>query len=138
MSKKLIFVYNSDSGLVNSVIHLLHKKFSPSTYDCQLCMLVYDGVGMDKDWAAFIKSLNIETEFLHRNTFVQRYGSTAEALPVVLFHENGSNRPVITAADFQSIRTLEALVYEVRNALPVGAGPKTTVEASLQRASDPA
>ena len=52
----LVFVYNGDSGLINGLMHLMHKAVSPETYECQLCAIVYDGVRQSKDWKNFIQN----------------------------------------------------------------------------------
>ncbi len=42
----LVFVYNADSGLFNTVTGMAHKIFSPGTYECNLCALTYSTFGM--------------------------------------------------------------------------------------------
>lgn len=46
---KLVFVYNGGGGLVNGVMHYLHKRISPDTYPCELCGMVYDGMSMKRE-----------------------------------------------------------------------------------------
>ncbi|NOR25597.1 MAG: hypothetical protein GQ542_14665 [Desulforhopalus sp.] len=38
---KLIFIYNADSELANTVKDIGHKLFSPNTYDYLFCSLTY-------------------------------------------------------------------------------------------------
>jgi hypothetical protein len=38
---KLLFVYNADSGLFNSIAEAAHKIVSPQTYRCDLCRITY-------------------------------------------------------------------------------------------------
>ncbi len=102
--KKLIFVYNGDTGLVNGVMHYLHKRISPKTYPCQLCGVIYDGMSVNSDWLAFVKTLGVPTEFLHRDEYEQRYGESSHAWPAVLLQEdNQSTQVVISATDFSDI-----------------------------------
>ena len=82
--KKLVFVYNGDSGLINGVMHYLHKRISPDTYPCELCGMVYDGTALNKDWLAFVKSMGMPTEFLHRDEYRKQYGKSALDWPAVL------------------------------------------------------
>jgi hypothetical protein len=35
----LVFVYNADSGVFNTLSDIAHKIFSPETYACNLCAL---------------------------------------------------------------------------------------------------
>lgn len=108
--KKLVFVYNGDSGLVNGVMHYLHKRISPDTYPCELCGMVYDGMSMKQEWLRFVQSLGVETEFLHRDEYRKRYGKSSLAWPAVLLHDgNTLLKTVLGADDFQSIPCLDVL-----------------------------
>ena len=107
---KLVFVYNGDSGLVNGVMHYLHKRISPDTYPCQLCGVIYDGMSVKQEWLAFVKSLGVETEFLHRDEYRRQYGKTNLAWPAVLLHEDKIlQQVVLSAADFENIPSLDVL-----------------------------
>lgn len=78
----LIFVYNADSGILNGLKDLLHKNFSPKTYPCSLCALTYDNHGMMiHDWADFVKSLNRQVVFLHRDELKSQYSVSDVQLP---------------------------------------------------------
>lgn len=108
--KKLVFVYNGDSGLVNGVMHYLHKRISPDTYPCALCGMVYDGISVKQEWLNFVKSLAVETEFLHRDEYRQRYGKSALDWPAVLLHDDQKLvRTVLSASDFKHIPSLDIL-----------------------------
>ena len=63
----LVFVYNADSGLFNTLTDIAHKIFSPDTYSCNLCMITHDNLSMRSEWKDFIEKLDIELEFLHRD-----------------------------------------------------------------------
>ncbi|NJM95354.1 MAG: GTPase, partial [Acaryochloridaceae cyanobacterium CSU_5_19] len=39
---RLIFVYNANSGGINTALDIAHKLLSPSTYRCNLCRLTHD------------------------------------------------------------------------------------------------
>ncbi len=108
--KKLVFVYNGDSGLINGVMHYLHKRISPDTYPCELCGMVYDGTALNKDWLAFVKSMGMPTEFLHRDEYRKQYGKSALDWPAVLLHDDRTLQAVVlAAADFAAIGSREAL-----------------------------
>lgn len=112
--KKLVFVYNGDSGLFNGVMHYLHKKISPRTYPCALCGLIYDGTSLNREWLAFVKSLPIETEFLHRDEYQKSYGASSTTWPAVLLHEGKTlTKVVVRAEDFGAIPSLEALQTKI-------------------------
>ena len=111
--KKLIFVYNGDSGVINSIMHLMHKTFSPSTYECRLCALVYDSISMNKDWMAFVNTLGVEVEYHHRDTFLKTYKHRYQDYPVVLMQEAGKFETVLDAPAFAGIETLKDLMQIV-------------------------
>jgi len=64
--KKLIFIYNADSGLLNTVKDFWHKALRPSTYQCNLCQTTFGSFGVKKEWKSFISTLEVDTEFLHK------------------------------------------------------------------------
>ncbi len=112
---KLIFVYNGDSGLLNGVMHYLHKRISPDTYPCQLCGIIYDGTELNKDWLAYVKELGVPAEFLHRDEFRAKYGERGLTYPVVLSQRSGGElETVISAEDFKTIGDLPALKDRLR------------------------
>jgi len=69
----LIFVYNADSGVFNTLSDIAHKLFSPSTYQCNLCNLTHGYFQAHEEWTTFLDDLDAEIEFLHRNEFIQQY-----------------------------------------------------------------
>jgi hypothetical protein len=80
---KLIFVYNANSGLGNHVMDALHKTFSPSTYECDLCSLSYGNVGPRKEWKQFLKNVNMESEFHFKDKFTMANPNLKDNFPVV-------------------------------------------------------
>ena len=71
--QQLIFVYNSDSGLFNSITDFAHKVLSPSSYECQLCALTSGNFSMKQEWKSCLETFPIKTVFLHKSEFVQEY-----------------------------------------------------------------
>ncbi|WP_137820178.1 hypothetical protein [Pseudomonas sp. 2FG] len=108
--EELVFVYNGDSGLVNGVMHYLHKRISPDTYSCQLCGIIYDGMSVKQEWLAFVKSLGVKAEFLHRDEYRKRYGESAHDWPAVLLHDGQVLKAIVLSAqDFEAISSLDVL-----------------------------
>ncbi len=83
MRTSLVFVYNADSGLFNTVTDIAHKILSPGTYVCNLCALTHDTFKVREDWVNFLKTLNADCEFLHRDEFHARYSQADVDLPAV-------------------------------------------------------
>lgn len=108
--KKLVFVYNGDSGLVNGVMHYLHKRISPDTYPCALCGIIYDGMSVKQDWLSFVKALGVDTEFVHRDEYCKQYGKSTLVWPAVLLHDGPALKEVVLSArDFETIPSLDVL-----------------------------
>lgn len=108
--RKLVFVYNANSSLFNQVGDLIHKTFSPKTYQCNLCGLTYSGIGMKNDWKKFIKSLPIKAEFLHKDEFLGQYPNRQNIpLPTVFVKKGNSLMQLISAEEINQKKKLEDL-----------------------------
>lgn len=113
MKRKLIFVYNGDSGVLNSLVHLMHKTFSPSTYECRLCFLIYNGISLDKGWQAYIEQIGAEVTYCHRDTFAEQHGVSYPTYPLVLEQFGETYKVLIDATDFGTIDNLDALMSKL-------------------------
>lgn len=80
----IVFVYNADSGIFNTISDIAHKIFSPETYSCNLCAITYGNFGIQVEWKEYLESLEVDFEFLHRDELSGKYGSTDISLPAVL------------------------------------------------------
>lgn len=113
-TKKIIFVYNADSGLLNLCKDALHKWFSPATYPCKLCDLTYGNFGENRDWRIFYKSLSIPSEFLHKDEFEKHYVDFgSKALPAVFIDIDNDLVELIsknTLNNLQDIKQFERLI----------------------------
>lgn len=109
MTKRLIFVYNADSGLFNTLSDMAHKLLFPQTYACRLCALTHGVFSMHRQWCDFLSHLDYELEFLHRDEFSERYPGQSLNLPAIL--QTGSNglQIIISAQELQGIDSLEQL-----------------------------
>jgi len=109
----LVFVYNADSGFMNTLLDIGHKILSPSTYDCTLCALTHSTFRMRRDWQNFVDRLGYPAEFLHRDEFVARYGIQPASLPAILLASTSGVKPWIATAEInrcRSLAELEALI----------------------------
>lgn len=80
---KLLFVYNADSGMLNTAKDIGHKLFSPQTYDCFLCSLTHGTFRENPQWKTFRENSAIEMQFLHRDEFEKKFDEKFE-YPVIL------------------------------------------------------
>ena len=62
---KLLFVYNANSGTLNSLFDLGHKLFSPKTYKCNLCALTFNTFTENTLWKTLREQSAIKMEFYH-------------------------------------------------------------------------
>ena len=106
IQNKLIFVYNADSGLLNALKDAVHKTVSPDTYECNLCAITYGSVSMKPEWRKFIRSLLVETEFLHRDEFLEVYGPGEGDFPAIF---RSDRKLLISAEEINRCGSLEEL-----------------------------
>ena len=98
MNKRLVFVYNADSGMFNTLTDIAHKIFSPQTYSCNLCAISHSYFSERDEWKEFISALDAECEFLHRDEFEQKYKLKGNAYPAV-FEKRDKQLQVYLDAD---------------------------------------
>jgi hypothetical protein len=106
----LVFVYNADSGVFNTLADAAHKIFSPDTYACNLCALTHTTFGMRTEWKRFLEGLGVPLEFLHADELKSRYGLEGVPLPAVFEKKGGGTLRVLADADaINECRTLDDL-----------------------------
>lgn len=106
---KLIFVYNADSGLFNTVTDIAHKMLSPKTYSCNLCALTHGHFKIKEDWVNFLEKIDSELEFLHRDEFVQQYNYDNAELPAIFIEEENELSLWMDQSTINKIETLNDL-----------------------------
>ncbi len=116
-SPTILFVYNADAGLANAALDTLHKIVSPATYACRLCKVSHGLFGMKKAWAETLAALTAPTRFLHRDEFRHAFPHQPHALPAILLDHGDRLEPLIPAADFEHLTSLEALQALLRERL---------------------
>jgi len=109
---QLIFVYNADSGLFNTVTDIAHKIFSPQTYSCGLCALTHSYFSMRDEWKSFIESLGADCQFMHRDEFMKEYEHDDFNWPAVFVKKAGQlsvclgPNEINVCNDLQELQTL--------------------------------
>ena len=106
---KLIFVYNADSGLFNTMTDIAHKMLSPSTYSCSLCAITHGYFSENKEWAEYIDKLGMETEFLHRDEFSKSYGMEVASYPCIFKQCSTELEPLISAGQINRCQNIDEL-----------------------------
>ncbi len=128
-SARLLCVYNADTGLIQALMHAVHKQFRPETYPCSLCALTYGAVSMRGNWKEFWQSLDAQVDFYHRDDFTvdfPKYGTGGErevALPVIMIDEADSElRVFISNEELDAMADVNELMAKVEQRLaPVSA-----------------
>ncbi len=85
---KLVFVYNADSGLFNTVTDIAHKILSPKTYECNLCAITHGFFSVRENWVKFLEELDVDCEFLHKDEFIKSHPEISENYPAIFKLEN--------------------------------------------------
>ena len=105
----LLFVYNADTGLFNTLADIGHKIFSPGTYQCDLCMLTHGYFSERSEWRNFIESLGIEANFLHRDEFRRHFPEMDVPLPAVFLQQQGDTRVCVDARSLHDCQSMDDL-----------------------------
>jgi len=105
----LVFVYNANSGALNTLLDIGHKIVSPQTYACNLCAITHSTFSMRGEWRRFVDALGLPVEFLHRDELVNRYGMRGVALPAVFLKTDGKLKVWIGRDEIDRCRTLADL-----------------------------
>jgi hypothetical protein len=109
MKKTILFVYNADSGLFNTLTDIAHKIFAPETYECNLCAITYGNFAMRGEWKEFLETLGADFEFLHRDEFASRYPEVTVPLPAIFLKGDDGPEPWITAEEINACATVADL-----------------------------
>lgn len=108
-SKHLVFVYNADSGMFNTLTDIAHKIFSPQTYECNLCAISHSYLSERSEWREFIEELGVECEFLHRDEFLKKYSSDEKSFPVIFELVNDELKLSLSAEQINSCKEMSDL-----------------------------
>lgn len=111
---KLIFVYNANSGSLNTIFDVGHKLFSPSTYPCSLCALTYDTFTENTIWKTFRKESDLTMEFYHKDEFELMFPNVKMMYPTVLKLEGHQLTTVLTGEGLNEISGVEALIEQLK------------------------
>ncbi|MFW9877418.1 MAG: hypothetical protein ACFFG0_30380 [Candidatus Thorarchaeota archaeon] len=118
--KKLIFVYNADSGgFFAGLKDTLHKTFKKSTYQCNLCAVTFGAFGMKKDWKNFVNDLDVpvefkkkdkfQFEFLHKDEFSDKYNVVDAKFPSAYLLDKSGLDLFISQAEMNAVKTIDEL-----------------------------
>jgi hypothetical protein len=118
MQEKLIFVYNAESGLRNTIIDGVHKIFSPSTYACKLCEITFGAFTEKSSWKEFREETSLPMEFLHKDEFRKAYASKFGAkynFPIVLAVNDLNLEVFIATHELNALKNPEELIRLIQS-----------------------
>ncbi|MFX1380628.1 MAG: hypothetical protein ACFFA4_16215 [Promethearchaeota archaeon] len=118
--KKLIFVYNADSGgFFTGLKDTLHKTFRKSTYQCNLCAVTFGVFGMKKEWKNFVNDLDVPVEFkkkdkfkfefLHKDEFNERYNVADAKFPSAYLLDKSGLDLFINQEEMNAVDSIDEL-----------------------------
>ncbi|MFW9874655.1 MAG: hypothetical protein ACFFG0_16230 [Candidatus Thorarchaeota archaeon] len=107
--KKLVFVYNADSDVISLFKDFWKKILRSGSYQCRLCGITYGAFSMKKEWKEFIKNLNIDTEFLHKDEFEEKYGLNDSLYPSAYLNQDGKLKLLISQEEMNSVKDLDEI-----------------------------
>lgn len=113
----LLFVYNADSGLFNTLTDMAHKAFAPETYSCNLCALTYGTFGIRAEWQQYLESLSYPLQFLHRNELFEQYAVNTVALPAIFVRAGDKLHEVVSAEEINACRDMAELKHKISEGL---------------------
>ncbi|MFU7527610.1 hypothetical protein [Qipengyuania sp. ASV99] len=109
---RLVLVYNADSGIINALMHAVHKQIFPSSYPCSLCAITYGAVSMRGEWRRFLDSLPMDIVIHHKDDFAAAFPGHGIALPAVLVADSDAKPKVLIAAEELDAMTDAAQLME--------------------------
>ncbi len=114
---KIIFVYNANSGLINTVLDIRHKIISPETYNCNLCNITYGILKEKEEWKAFRESSNHELEFLHKDEFEKKYKQVREYPIILTSNKNNEFHELINKDELKKMKSAEELIDKLQSSI---------------------
>ena len=114
---KIIFVYNANSGLMNTVLDIGHKIISPDTYECNLCAITYGVLKENQEWKTFRESSKDELEFLHKDEFEEKYQQVRDYPIVLVSNKNNELSEVLDKDELNKMQTAKDLIQKLQETI---------------------
>lgn len=118
---KLIFIYNADSGPINTALDVAHKLFSPNTYSCNLCMLTHDTFVERSAWKSFREAQSVPMVFLHKDELEQNSSGPMPVIdpslytyPIILKEDQGHINIFLDTAELNQIKDVNVLISTIQ------------------------
>jgi len=116
--KKLLFIYNANSGKKSGILDALYKTVSPKTYNCNLCSITHGILAEDKTWKNFREASDLQMEFLHLDEFKKAYASKFGykfTFPIVLSANQNELEIFVSTEELNSLKNAGELIQIITN-----------------------
>ncbi len=113
----VVFVYNADSGVFNTLADIAHKLISPASYQCNLCSLTHGYFNIRDVWLEFLGDLDTDIEFLHRDEYIKQYGESDIGLPAIFIKDDKQLKLWIDKDAINQMQSTDELMELIRAAL---------------------
>lgn len=112
--KKLVFIYNANSGVLDAVVDSAKKVLRIN--GCALCEITHGVVTEKSEWRACDRALGVEIDYLHRDEVPNALaGFVEEALPAIVAVPEGGE-PLLLL-DAETIERCRGSVQDLRGKL---------------------
>jgi hypothetical protein len=110
-SKTILFVYNLDSGVLQSLHDYSGSKSAASHAGaCPLTKITHSPLGIKKEWKRFLKDLKIPSRSLDRDEFIGEFGQRQITFPVVLLNEGAALSLILSTEEIGLFNDLSDLI----------------------------
>ena len=117
-SKTILFVYNTNNGVLQSLRDYFAGTASASKTDiCPLSAITHSPVGMKKEWKRFLKDLEVPSRLLDRNEFSWEFGYVKTTYPAVLVQNGTELNVLIGTGELNGCRDLNDLIQLMQQRL---------------------
>ena len=114
---KLVFVYNAKSGLASHMMDALHKTFSPSTYDCDLCSLTYGHVAPKKEWRIFLKEIEMTSQFHYKDLFKDAHPELGDSFPAIYIESQNGLQLLVNRDQVNGLKNVSELILLIKTSI---------------------
>ncbi|WP_299275855.1 GTPase [uncultured Psychroserpens sp.] len=111
----LLFVYNANSGKLNTLLDAGHKLLSPKTYQCNLCALTFNTFSENSIWTSFRKNSKIAMVFYHKDEFEAKFPKSTIPYPAILKLEDNALTMLFDNDHLENILSVEDLITQIKS-----------------------
>ncbi|NND15230.1 MAG: GTPase [Eudoraea sp.] len=115
--RRLLFIYNADSGLGNALLDAAHKVVNPETYSCSLCQLTFGTFREKNSWKKFREGFHLPMKFLHKDEFFDAYQNVIReeiTLPIIYTEKEGVLSILVKTSELNELKSEAELIERIK------------------------